>query len=74
MVTLRKLRILQRRLNADKHSGRDWWIKHGALTAFNESRRPPGRLREAVEASFSDEALDRKRKYEREYRRYARTR
>lgn len=57
-------------LPADKHGGRDWWIRRGDLVAYNERRRPVGPPRGTPE----DEAQERARAYRREYQRQYRAR
>lgn len=62
-------RILQGRLKADKHGGRDWWIRRCDLKAFDEGRRPVGRPPDTLKEASRDAGQERERKYQREYRR-----
>ncbi len=64
--------ILAGKLKADKHGGRDWWIKCADLLAFDKGRQPRGRP--LTEAETEDPAQAHKRAYQREYRRKYRER
>lgn len=67
-------RILEGRLKADKHGGRDWWIRRIDLQAFNEQRRPVGRPPDTLKQAAGDAAQERQRAYQRQYRRKYRAR
>ena len=67
-------RISEGRLKADKHGGRDWWIRRADLRAFNEQRRPAGRPSDTLKEASGDAAQERERTYQREYRREYRAR
>lgn len=64
--------ILAGKLKADKHGGRDWWIKRADLLAFDKGRQPRGRP--LTDSETADPEQERKRAYQREYRRDYRAR
>ena len=67
-------RILEGRLKADKHGGRDWWIRRADLRAFNAQRRPAGRPPGTLKEAAGGAMQERERAYQREYRRKYRAR
>lgn len=53
-------------LTADKHGGRDWWIRRVDLRDFDQRRKAVGR---PVDTSATTEEQARRRAYQREFRR-----
>lgn len=64
--------VLAGKLKADKHGGRDWWIKRADLLAFDKGRQPRGRP--LTDSETANREQERKRAYQREYRRKYRER